>query len=144
MKLNLKSFLAGVAVTLLVVCGLWLVAGGDDDAVEGSTPTTEQPETTTRPAPAGFDTIEVGALPSEARQTLTLIDRGGPYPYRADDGVFQNREGLLPDHQRGFYREYTVETPGSPDRGARRIVTGERGEAYYTDDHYDSFWWVLR
>ena len=80
-------------------------------------------------------------LPPEARETLRLIDRGGPYPYRRDGVIFKNIEKRLPLKQRGYYREYTVPTPGSPDRGARRIVAGERPPAvfYYTDDHYRSF-----
>jgi ribonuclease T1 len=80
-------------------------------------------------------------LPAEAIDTLRLIERGGPYPYRQDDGVFGNREGRLPRQSRGYYREYTVETPGSRDRGARRIIAGGRppAEYFYTDDHYDSF-----
>lgn len=78
-------------------------------------------------------------LPREARTTLRLIEEGGPFPYDKDGSVFQNREGLLPSERRGYYREYTVITPGEDDRGARRIVAGEEGELYYTDDHYDSF-----
>ena len=80
-------------------------------------------------------------LPPEAVTTLELIERGGPFPYDRDGTVFQNRERRLPDQPRGFYREYTVETPGSPDRGARRIVTGGNPPEvyYYTDDHYRSF-----
>lgn len=80
-------------------------------------------------------------LPPEAIETLERIARGGPYPYRQDDGVFGNRERRLPQQARGYYREYTVETPGSRDRGARRIVTGGRPpiEYFYTDDHYRSF-----
>ncbi|MCB1028612.1 MAG: ribonuclease, partial [Microthrixaceae bacterium] len=93
--------------------------------------------------PAGFETVTPADLPPEALDTLELIDRGGPFPYRADDGTFRNRERLLPIEDLGYYREYTVETPGSPDRGARRIVAGENGERFYTDDHYDSFRWVL-
>jgi ribonuclease T1 len=81
----------------------------------------------------------VDELPRAARETLRLIERDGPFPYDKDGSVFQNREGLLPDRQRGYYREYTVITPGENDRGARRIVAGEDGELYYTDDHYDSF-----
>ncbi len=69
---------------------------------------------------------------------------GGPFPYEEDGGVFGNYEGLLPDRERGYYREYTVETPGSDDRGARRIVTGEEGELYWTEDHYASFEQVVR
>lgn len=100
---------------------------------------------TPRPAlapPSGMRTISADQLPREARATLDLIERGGPYPYRQDGQTFQNRERLLPDKAEGYYREYTVETPGSPDRGARRIVTGRGGEVYYTSDHYESFRWV--
>lgn len=80
-------------------------------------------------------------LPPEAIETLQTIARGGPYPYRQDDGVFGNRERRLPQQPRGYYREYTVDTPGSRDRGARRIVAGGRPptEYFYTDDHYRSF-----
>ena len=80
-------------------------------------------------------------LPPEAITTLELIERGGPFPYERDGTTFQNRERLLPDRPRGYYREYTVETPGSHDRGARRIVAGGQPPEvyYYTDDHYRSF-----
>ncbi|MFE6778995.1 ribonuclease domain-containing protein [Streptomyces sp. NPDC057702] len=79
-------------------------------------------------------------LPAQAHDTLRLIAKGGPFPYPQDGTVFQNRENLLPQHPRGYYHEYTVKTPGSSDRGARRIVTGERDqEDYYTSDHYRSF-----
>jgi guanyl-specific ribonuclease Sa len=80
-------------------------------------------------------------LPPEAGDTLDLIARGGPFPHRQDGGVFGNRERLLPDRPRGYYHEYTVETPGARDRGARRIITGGNPPVvyYYTDDHYRSF-----
>lgn len=78
-------------------------------------------------------------LPREARATLALIKAGGPFPYSRDGAVFGNREALLPKRERGYYREYTVKTPGAKDRGARRIVAGRAGEFYYTDDHYRSF-----
>jgi ribonuclease T1 len=83
--------------------------------------------------------IPVQQLPGEARETLALIKAGGPFPYAKDGSVFGNREGLLPKRNRGYYREYTVKTPGSRDRGARRIVAGVTGEYYYTHDHYRSF-----
>ncbi|TDC09009.1 ribonuclease, partial [Streptomyces sp. 8K308] len=68
------------------------------------------------------------------------IEQGGPFPYPQDGGTFYNREGLLPSQPIGYYHEYTVETPGSPTRGARRIVTGDSyQEDYYTADHYASF-----
>lgn len=82
-------------------------------------------------------------LPSEARATISLVQEGGPYPYPDnDDARFGNYEGVLPDEELGYYREYTVDTPGVSHRGARRIVTGGEGDPevwYYTDDHYESF-----
>ncbi|MCB1886893.1 MAG: ribonuclease [Rhodocyclaceae bacterium] len=80
-------------------------------------------------------------LPAEAVDTLALIRRGGPFPYRKDGTTFQNREGHLPRKPRGYYREYTVPTPGERTRGARRIVTGGHPPEvfYYTEDHYRSF-----
>lgn len=78
-------------------------------------------------------------LPPEGRQTLALIQRGGPFPYAKDGTVFGNREGLLPPQRRGYYREYTVPTPGLAHRGARRIVAGRGGDYWYTADHYRSF-----
>ncbi len=89
--------------------------------------------------PALIAPVSVGALPHEALRTLQLIERGGPFPYRRDGVVFGNHEQRLPQGPRGFYREYTVPTPGSKGRGARRIVAGESGEFYYSDDHYRSF-----
>lgn len=83
--------------------------------------------------------ISVSELPPEATQTLNLIRQGGPFPYPRDGIIFSNREALLPPHRRGYYREYTVKTPGSRDRGARRIIAGSGGEFYYTDDHYKTF-----
>jgi ribonuclease T1 len=96
-------------------------------------------------APVGaLPTVAAAGLPPEARQTLRLIDAGGPFPYAKDGSVFGNVEGILPPHRRGYYHEYTVPTPGERDRGARRIVTGSGGEAYYTDDHYQTFRTVRR
>ena len=88
--------------------------------------------------------VALAALPPEARETRRLIGTGGPFPYEKDGTVFRNRERLLPQEARGFYREYTVKTPGLKHRGARRIVCGGREPAkplncYYTADHYASF-----
>ena len=83
--------------------------------------------------------IAFAALPREAHATLALIKAGGPFPYAKDGSTFGNRERLLPARGRGYYREYTVPTPGARDRGARRIVAGASDEYYYTDDHYNSF-----
>ncbi|MEV0536715.1 ribonuclease domain-containing protein [Kitasatospora sp. NPDC050463] len=80
------------------------------------------------------------ALPSQAHDTLALIAKGGPFPYSQDGTVFRNRERLLPARATSYYHEYTVKTPGSPTRGARRIITGQKAqEDYYTADHYASF-----
>ncbi|MFJ8629630.1 ribonuclease domain-containing protein [Streptomyces sp. NPDC093568] len=95
---------------------------------------------TATPAAAAVGSICYGDLPSQAHDTLELIEQGGPYPYDQDGIVFQNREGVLPSQSSGYYHEYTVKTPGSPTRGARRIVTGEKSqEDYYTADHYETF-----
>ena len=83
-------------------------------------------------------------LPPEAQETLARIEAGGPFPYKQDGRVFHNRERLLPQRARGYYREYTVKTPGARDRGARRIVGGRGGEYYYTRDHYRSFRRIVR
>jgi ribonuclease T1 len=109
-----------------------------------ATPRPSRPTATPRSVPAsGLRTVTPDKLPPEARQTLKLIDQGGPFPYRRDGIVFQNRERRLPKKPSGYYHEYTVETPGSDDRGARRIITGESGERYYTDDHYETFVQVI-
>jgi ribonuclease T1 len=134
-------------------------AGEEDSGSTGSsddTPTTEPTETAEPPDPTETPTPEApqqvsdlppiayADLPPEAHDTIELIDEGGPFPYDKDGSTFQNREGILPDRQMGYYAEYTVITPGSPDRGARRIVAGADGEMYYTDDHYASFQEVIR
>ena len=90
------------------------------------------------------NTVALAVLPPEARETRRLISSGGPFPYEKDGTVFRNRERLLPAEARGFYREYTVKTPGLKHRGARRIVCGGREatrplNCYYTADHYASF-----
>ncbi len=100
-----------------------------------------------REAPGVVGEIAAAELPREARETLALIKRGGPFPYRKDGAVFHNREKRLPAKPRGYYTEYTVRTPGSRDRGPRRIIAGRgatgdsttSGEYWYTDDHYETF-----
>lgn len=93
----------------------------------------------------GLAWVCLGALPRQAQETVALIDAGGPFPYAKDGATFNNFEGVLPRQTRGYYREYTVRTPGERDRGARRIVSGDRErELFYTADHYDSFVRVQR
>ena len=84
---------------------------------------------------------EVVPAPERAQllATLDLIDRGGPFPFKKDGSTFSNREAQLPAQPRGYYREYTVVTPGSRDRGARRVVQGRGGDTWYTNDHYETF-----
>lgn len=94
-------------------------------------------------APSRAATVRLAELPPQGQETYGLIRAGGPFPYDKDGTVFGNRERLLPAAKRGFYREYTVRTPGSRDRGARRIVCGgpvrTPHACYYTADHYASF-----
>ena len=148
-----RQTLLGVLVVALVVLA-WLVvrvAQGPSDAQGRTTSVAStslgagQTRATTG-APSGTDPVSglpwvaESALPREARTTLELIRAGGPFPFpRNDDKTFDNRERLLPERSRGYYREFTVVTPGSDDRGPRRIITGREGEIYWTADHYASF-----
>jgi ribonuclease T1 len=91
---------------------------------------------------SGLESVAASRLPAEARQTLALIARGGPYPYERDGAVFGNFERLLPRKPGGYYKEFTVRTPGESDRGARRIIAGQAGEKYYTPDHYETFLFI--
>ena len=151
-----------LAVALLVGCGDADVgrAGGDGSRGAGVGATATAPPRATSPRPTattatqraeptgqagdGLPTIALARLPREAQETIRLIDRGGPFPYQQDGTTFGNRERLLPAQPQGYYREYTVPTPGESDRGARRIIAGRGGELYYTDDHYESFKRVVR
>jgi ribonuclease T1 len=118
------------AIALVVV----LLLSPFSIGARGDAPTSS-PQAQRQPAPE----IARGDLPREARETLALIDQNGPFPYERDGVVFGNFEKRLPIRERGYYREYTVRTPGVKHRGARRIVAGRNGERYYTDDHYQSF-----
>jgi ribonuclease T1 len=96
------------------------------------------PTSTAQDAPT-LPQVSAAELPAQARATIDLIRKGGPYPYERDGLAFGNFEKRLPLRERGYYREYTVRTPGATGRGARRIVAGKGGELYYTEDHYQSF-----
>ena len=143
---------------LAIVAILWLLLGvvvlaGCGAAASGSSgappvsATAPSNGSTAAPAPtrpavdpaSGLATIAAADLPSEASRVLAAMAAGGPFTYSQDGTVFSNREGILPNQASGYYHEYTVPTPGSSDRGARRIVTGGAGEAYYTANHYATF-----
>ena len=151
--LLLTSVLLLAAVNL-VACGAPAPAAPPADArtapmAVDAAPTAAAPQTddakdgTALEPPPGVEIIALAELPPEALETIVLIAKGGPFPYSKDGSTFFNREGILPSMPEGYYREYTVETPGSDDRGARRIVGGDEGELYYTDDHYNSFSWIV-
>ncbi len=139
LQLLRRRFAAVVVAALVVILlAVWAIGHTGD----GSSPDGRSIVPTAAPTATAGDhlaTVRYDDLPAQAHDTLTLIAKGGPYPYEDDGIVFQNREGLLPREQSGFYHEYTVETPGESDRGARRIVQADDGALYYTDDHYRSF-----
>ena len=148
-----RALLAVVVLVVASVAGCDLVHLEPTTAPSVSGPTRPVvPERTLLPVatmppvdPAsGLPVVALAALPADVAGTIALIEAGGPFPFDQDGAVFENREGLLPKRERGFYREYTVPTPGSDDRGARRIVAGANGEMYWTPDHYDSFAWIDR
>jgi ribonuclease T1 len=161
---------AALAVVLVLALGAVLVglvgsgASGGSEAVPGgsgataratraatpSSPARRSPPsaartTGTRDAASGLRVVALAELPREAQQTVALVDAGGPFPYSQDGVTFGNYERVLPAHPRGWYREYTVRTPGSRDRGPRRIVTGDDDRlVFYTADHYVTFVQVAR
>ncbi|GGQ94927.1 ribonuclease domain-containing protein [Deinococcus ruber] len=132
----------------LLTLGLCACHPGGQSAAQTSVQTTTVqqhatlPQTPTAPttdAGSGLSFVVLSALPAQAQQTYRLILKGGPFPYQRDGVTFSNREGILPQRSRGTYHEYTVKTPGSSDRGARRIVCAALLECYYTGDHYATF-----
>ncbi|WP_245750157.1 ribonuclease domain-containing protein [Nocardioides terrae] len=142
------STIGSVVAVLVVLAAVAWTRGTDDGGTSGSAGPPSYAGTSTADGQASGQTdpdsglrwIDEQDLPVEARTTLDLIDAGGPFPYPGKDGsTFGNFERLLPQQQRGYYEEYTVPTPGSRDRGARRIITGDGGEYYWTADHYEHF-----
>ena len=134
-----------VWVVAALLCALWLFWPRPvkspplaPPAVPASTPIADA---RTSPPTAASNVDARAFLPPEALRTLSLIERGGPFPHRQDGSIFGNRESRLPAKPRGYYREYTVDTPGLDHRGTRRIVAGGTPPEvwYYSDDHYDSF-----
>jgi ribonuclease T1 len=139
-----QSLLLGGAlvVTLFGAVGVGLLAGAT--ATPDAPPSAAALATASSTPRSRLPGVALGELPRPAHDTLNLIDRGGPYPYDQDDTVFSNAERLLPQRPAGYYREYTVVTPGVSSRGTRRLVVGALGDVFYTDDHYGSFRQVLR
>jgi ribonuclease T1 len=136
---------AAVAAGAAVLLALWLAACGVAAPTVPAAPAASATPAASAATPdSGLPAVPAADLPDEARDTLVLIDRGGPYPYAKDGSVFGNIERLRPARPRGYYREYTVPTPGSRDRGARRLVAGVDGDVYWTDDHYETFRQVRR
>jgi len=155
-----RALTRGGFAAILIVAGIYVLLGGDLD-LDGDSPgttadttTTESaptPPTTTFEEPAEETTTQDQSPPptgsgdisqqeaQEITRVLALVATDGPFPHDQDGTTFSNREGLLPQQPSGFYKEYTCETPGSDDRGARRLVIGQGGETYYTADHYESF-----
>lgn len=130
----LSRSLSAIAIALLGLVGA-------APAVAGSAPLPAAHQVADAPCgdTSGFTEVGLSTLPAEADDTVDLIQQGGPYPHEQDGTTFQNREELLPLCSTGYYAEFTVPTPGLDHRGARRIVTGDGGEYFYTSDHYESF-----
>ncbi len=136
-----RPLLALVGLVAALVVGYVVNSTGSDSGrPRTSPPTVSSSLHSSGSVSASGDEVALSALPAQAAQTVALIRAGGPFPYPHNDGVvFHNFEHVLPAEADGYYHEYTVPTPGSDDRGARRIVTGKDGVFYYTGDHYDSF-----
>jgi ribonuclease T1 len=119
--------------------GLLAVTQSADDAGQQQDLAETASTAGTLPRASDLPPVQLDELPQEAVDTLQLIAQGGPFPYSRDGVTFENREEILPDKPEDWYQEYTVPTPGSDDRGARRLVVGQNSEVYYTDDHYETF-----
>lgn len=139
---NRRRITAALIGLLVLVLGGWLVKDGLSGDSTNSAPAPASSSASAKVAgeESGLPVKPLSGLPPQVAETWQLIKAGGPYPYpHNDDVLFQNREKRLPVKDSGYYREYTVKTPGSPDRGARRLVTGAGKELYFTQDHYASF-----
>jgi ribonuclease T1 len=144
----LAVVLALLVGVLLTACGGSIPKGSTSYGPgTGAAGSAAAPSDAAQLAPAApvssLRTVLVAQLPEQGVDTLRLIASDGPFPYSQDGATFSNREGLLPQHKSGWYREFTVITPGSSDRGARRIIAGDDGGRFFTDDHYASFREVL-
>jgi ribonuclease T1 len=134
-----RQLLAAAGALLLLLLAALQILGGQGGPAPAARPPADAPRAADRARSSDLPAARADQLPPEAAETLALIASDGPFPFEKDGATFQNRERLLPIKPPGYYREYTVITPGEGDRGARRIVAGSGGELYYTDDHYASF-----
>jgi len=129
-----------LALVLLVILGLVVSGRTGTPGAIATTPPVVSAAPAARDPESGLPFVELAALPPQARRTVELVAAGGPFPYPKDGAPFGNPERILPVKPSGFYREYTVRTPGESDRGARRIVSGDHDrQLFYTDDHYATF-----
>ena len=134
-----RPLLALIVLVVLVLAG-YLARAAQDDHHSEHQPGAHRTSATTGAQADGLRQVALSSLPPQAATTVRLIRAGGPFPYPRNDGVvFHNDEHRLPREPDGYYREYTVPTPGADTRGARRLITGRDGQFYYTGDHYDSF-----
>jgi ribonuclease T1 len=138
---NTTRYLSALSVLclLIILAGCGYFSPNTMPAFTEARPDTPAISVAPSKTPGDVESISVQDLPPEGRTTLELIKSGGPFPYSKDGSVFNNFEAILPRKPAGYYHEYTVITPGSPDRGARRIIAGDNGDYYYTEDHYLSF-----
>jgi ribonuclease T1 len=139
----MRMQLAGALIGLIAVAGCATTTSDVGTGSAGGAQVTGADTQYADLAPArpttDLTTMPVEQLPPEGIDTLELIASDGPFPHDQDGSTFNNREAILPQQPSGFYAEYTVITPDSDDRGARRIVGGDDGSRFYTSDHYSSF-----
>jgi ribonuclease T1 len=142
------AMVAAVLVAVLVLANCGGSSSDRDTSSSGASASTSadggNAQTLLLKPPPGMAAVALAGLPAEARDVVDKLDHGGAFKYRQDGTTFGNREQRLPSKPRGYYREYTVATPGLSDRGPRRIIAGRQGELYYTPDHYRSFEWIVR
>ena len=134
------SSLSGILAVVVAIAGWWISQHSSGTSASPEHGSGSSYSSGSSASHGALPTVALSSLPPEAADTVALIDKGGPFPYPDhDDKTFGNFEGLLPTERSGYYREYTVITPGSSDRGARRIIKGDDGTLYWTEDHYEHF-----
>lgn len=138
-----RAFAAGLVLLLTAGCAGGSSSSPGTTATSGSSASSKAGKTSAGKAvptnPSDLPTIKESQLPKEAKQTLKLIRAGGPFPYERDGVHFGNYEKVLPVKKGSYYKEYTVKTPGTSSRGAKRIIVGNGSEKYFTTDHYETF-----